>query len=206
MLPQAPDESNEYAKLGSHVHDLLERRDQVLDDQLGEHGTSIDELWPPGGLHEVLVWYDPVTRDSGYRPKGAGKHRDYSGFPDTTLVGTIDHVNPTLGTCDDLKTGYTPPPPDTLQLGLASVALAKGAGLTKVHASITHIRGGRERPKRAEVTHSEAELLGIRKRLDGLYAAHLLNRARVDAGTEPEYNPGRRCRYCRAKPSCPKAV
>lgn len=204
VLPQGPDTPGDAAIRGQAVHAKLEHRDQELEDALQEHGVSLDDLWPEGGVHEALVWYDPVTRQGGYK-KREGEARDYTAFPEGVLVGTIDYLNPTLGMVDDLKTGV-PPAPTSLQLGLASVGLADGAGLGSVTASVTKASlapddgGGlrlRSAPERRSVHHAEAAQ--IKDSLDRLYADHLLNRVRVDRGVAPAYNPSpKNCRWCRA--------
>lgn len=212
VLPQMADETGDAAARGNAVHLHLENRSPELDSALRDQGDSLEDLWPEGGVHEAIVWYDPVTRVGGYK-KRVGAHRDYSEFPEGFLVGTIDYLNPTLGIVDDLKTG-TPPPPTTLQLGLASVALADGAGLHSVTASVTKLslagdpRDGdlalREAPRRAQVHHAETAL--VKADLDRLYADHLLNKLRVSQGAEPLFNPSsRRCRWCRAE-ACPKRM
>jgi len=199
VLPQGEDEPGEAAKFGTSLHTQLENRSQELDDALGEVGSSIEELWPSGGVHEALVWYDPYTRKGGWKAKAPGSHRDYSEFPEHYLVGTIDYINPTLGMVDDLKTGW-PPPPTTLQLGLATVAVCDQNGMRSMTQSVTQFRPGR-RPQRMEL---HAEGAAVKRELDGLVGSHLLNRARVAAGEDPEFNPGKaRCRYCKAREACP---
>lgn len=198
VLPQYPDEPGDAAKAGTEIHTQLEHRSQELDDALGEVGSSINELWPEGGVHEAVVWYDPLRRRGGWKKKAPGSHRDYSEFPPTHLVGTIDYLNPTLGVVSDLKTGW-PPPPTSLQLGLATVAMGDQDGLASTKQNMVQFRPGR----RPSVAEHHAEVAMVKRDLDGLVGSHLLNRARVEAGAEPEYNPGRRCRYCRAAPGCP---
>lgn len=200
VLEQHPDEGSGWAKAGTDLHTQLEHRDPELDEDLGEFGTSLAELWPEGGVHEAIVWYDPYRRLGGWEKKPSGSHRDYSKYPEHYIVGTIDYLNPTLGMVDDLKSGY-PPPPTTLQLGLATVAMCDQDGLKSTRQSITQYRKGR-RPDRRE-THAEGQL--IKKDLDAVYGSHLLNRARVAAGEDPEFNPGKRCKYCHAAPGCPAA-
>lgn len=183
---------------GSRVHKELEDRSPELAERLLEQGDSLEDLWPEGGVHEALVWYDPLSRTAGWEKKPQGTHRDYSKFPAHYLVGTIDYIHPVLGLVDDLKTGVHVPPPTSLQLSVPSVALWKQDGVVNQTASMTQLR-----PKRAAWrnprNHSEETLLGEQKRLDRLYGGYLLNKARVEAGHEPETNPGPgQCKYCRA--------
>jgi hypothetical protein len=206
VLPQESGPESSYAKHGTDVHAQLENRDEELKERLRDEGYEMDELWPEGGVHEAIVWYDPLSQEAGWEKKPQGTHRDYSKFPDHVIVGTIDYLNPTLGMVDDLKTGWNAPPATTLQLGLASVAMSKQSGVKKLTQSITNLRKG-QGPTRKEVNHAEEQLLGTQKTLDRLYGAHLLNRARVAAGHEPDYNPSKaNCKYCAAKKACGKAV
>lgn len=193
------------AHVGTSLHDELENRSERLAGLLALHGMTIEELWPASGLHEVQVWYDPIFRAGGYRPKSHRSHRDYEGIG-AELVGTIDYLHPALGTVDDLKTGF-PPSPETLQLGLAVVALWDQDGpFEHITASITGIRVNKHtisRPKRTELVHDRASVEAIRCRLDAMYARHLHEQERFRAGAEVSRSPSSwACRYCVAGPGC----
>lgn len=196
------------ARIGTSLHDELENRSEKLAQGLAPHGLTIEDLWPASGLHEVQVWYDPSTRLGGYRVRGVRDHRDYSGLPEAALVGTIDYMHPGLGTVDDLKTGY-PPRPDTLQLGLAVVALGDQDGpYEHITASITGIRVNKwslGKPRREELVHDRDGIERIRCKLDALYAGHLVEQEKYKehgAGVL-SYGPSSwACRYCSAGPGC----
>lgn len=204
VLPQREDKPGAAAVYGSKVHKELEDRSPELAERLLEQGDSLEELWPEGGVHEALVWYDPISRQAGWEKRPEGSHRDYGKFPEHYLVGTIDYLNPDLGICDDLKTGIYPPPPTTLQLALPAMAMWKQDGAKSQMASITQLRPKRPAYRNTR-NHSEETLLEEQRRLDRVYSAHLLNKARLDAGHEPETNPSRvACRWCKAV--CDKRV
>ncbi len=196
-LPQGEDRPSREAKHGTAVHAQVENRKPTaaFTDQ-----EEFDAWYPPEGLREVVVWYDPRTRTGGYEKQTAG-HRNYAAYPPSAIVGTVDFLHPEEGWVDDLKTGSHLPPPTSAQLGLPALAMAIQDKRKVVRASITHLprRAPREKA-RDEHAWTQLELNLFRGRLDSLRAAHLLELERdVSAMT---LRPGPHCKFCRAV-GCP---
>lgn len=203
VLPRSVVAEGSAAAHGRRVHKKLETGEPIT-------GLSEEqrELWyPPGGEHEIQVWYDPVTRASGL--DRAHKGRDYSWAPPHWIVGTVDYIHPSfrppgLADCvlvDDLKTGLRQRT-DTLQLGLGAKGAVGHYLGAKLVVSITHVprSGGPATREYREI--GPIDMAEIQETLDNLYALHLIEKERLACGANRVYK-GSHCKYCPAKKGCP---
>lgn len=196
-LPQGELGDTREARHGTKAHADLEagRVLPAFQDELEQLAW-----YPVDGLHEVVCWYDPATKEAGWEQQTGG-HRDYDRFPTTAIVGTVDFLHPQLGWVDDLKTGSWVPAPSCDQLGLAAVALAHQNQIKVVRATITHLpRRYPTQKVRHEYTWSPLDLGRMRARLDGMRAGHLLELER-QVGVKT-LRPGDHCKFCKSA-GCP---
>lgn len=206
VLPRHVVAEGTAATHGKRVHKRLELS-QALPGLAPEQQL---EWYPPGGHHEVQCWYDPVARTAGV--DFSHKDRDYGWAPDHWVVGTVDFVHPGFMLAgrrvllvDDLKTGAYPPSTATLQLALGAtgsiLGLEAGQGLP-CFVSITHVpRSGT--PSRTYQEFTPLHMAEAQEKLDTMYARHLLEKKRLDAGSVSVYK-GSHCRYCQCKKTCPE--
>lgn len=206
VLPRSVVAAGTAAAHGRRIHKKLEIGEPIA----GLSAEQRAEWYPPGGEHEIQVWYDPLIRTAGV--DRAHKGRDYSWAPPHWIVGTLDYLHyrfewkkdQHVVLVDDLKTGV-PPAMDTLQLGLGALSVSKSSDL-QVVTSITHVPRTRSAGEpTATRTYREIgpiDMAEIQETLDNLYALHLIEKERLAVRANRVYK-GSHCRYCPAKKGCP---
>lgn len=166
-----------------------------------------DRYWPPSGHHEVILWYDPVTRDAGMQPPGdwLGPLDKFAGVPRSACFTIADYVSLDPAWNDDLKTGYMPTPPfQSPQLWLGGLVLSLLLSQPSVLMSVTKIPRYpmTERPSRMTATTTAEGLKKFERRIWEAYANYLLAQDREQAGAEQETRAGDWCKWCMSKGLC----
>lgn len=220
VLPRSVVPEGRAATHGRVVHSQLENGEPIA-------GLSDEQRvawYPPGGHHEVQVWYDPLTGSAGVHGGGL-QHREYSWAEPHFIVGTLDYWHPEYQTppsqevvereheadadtgcrplVDDLKTGL-PVPTDTLQLGLGALGIAGETGATEILTSITHVPRWGGPPRRDYRLLGPTDLDYLRETFNAMRARfHLDGERLVRHGADSvPVRPGRHCKFCPARKGC----
>lgn len=217
---------NEAAERGSQVHEYIasvlsgERTVSPEDEKAAGlcariSDQDLDDVAAPAGEHktalhvETAMYLSPTTLTGVPGEVGlleGDHHRDYSGAPEGSLVGTADAVavEEDRVRVTDWKTGQSPwlswevPDPATsYQLRFLGLTAARAFGKELATVQIARIAAG------GEITVRAAEL--SLQDLEEIAADLQRVAARVEEGRagDPEYRPGVQCRYCPAFSRCP---
>ena len=163
-----------------------------------------NKLYPAKGHHEVVGWYDPISKECGLKFPPADpklrRHRDYAGIPEHCIVGTIDyHTELKSGKwwIDDLKTGAKLflPEPDSEQMYFGAMVL----NTVKRQPVISTITWWPQYPldqlpDRQKVEFQDKHLLVFRDKLDKMYDLY------VKKVNTQKRNSG--CLFCKSAGSC----
>lgn len=167
-----------------------------------------ERYWPsPPGHHEIVLWYDPVTRDAGMEHPGdwLGPLDRFANIPKTACFTIADYVSLEPGWVDDLKTGYQPTPPyQSPQLWLGALVLSLLLSQDSVAMSVTKIARYpmHSMPERLTAHTTAKGLRAFERRVWEAYANFLLAQDRERAGARQETRAGEHCKWCMSKGLC----
>jgi len=206
-LPAVYAPSSPEAVAGTEAHEVMEHATAGSEQAVDELGWDPRAVLPAGRHEtEAAYWYNPVT-DTGGRLLAKG--RDYARAPEGAIPMRLDVV--TFGddghiTITDWKTGERFISPETLQLTVAALAVARAHGVDVVTVQIAQGTIGvppKVRPRTLDVFDLDAAADQMRRIWERIVEA----RALVMSGRMPDVYPSEdACRYCPCWSSCPAHV
>lgn len=212
-LPQIRQQSDA-ADYGTGVHAFLKRVEKVgREGALSEIAADVshrdlceqlplDEL-PKGGRREIAFARNRVT--GAVRILGEGEHRDYSNVTPEEDCGTADLVGSKdgRGVVKDWKAGrYVGNPATAGQLLFFGLCVLEIAEVDEVEVAFIYLRDdGTFYEDRAVV--DRFDLAAFAEKLRELPRRIEAERAKIDAGKQPDVSNGPWCRFCPAAAACP---
>lgn len=192
------------SRLGTAVHgacetgkldesNLTERQVEIAKGMHGQFRKWV-AAYPSTWRHEIALYYDPETGDAGELTRTS--HRDYSSAPSGAVCATIDLVSDGRFDFVDIKTGYSPDPPDKSdQMRLVGLMLGKIRKKPAVECGILVLR---ERDHTLmPATFSEMTLDPVESEVQRVHLA-------IKDRKGP--TPGAHCRRCPLREVCPSST
>lgn len=165
--------------------------------------------YAPGARIEIAMAHNGETGECVIL--GEGLKRDYQITDQRLTPLTVDAAIPGFRSCEifDLKTGKTPvpPPAENPQLLHGALCASETIAPQATHFVVgLHTTKGTGKNLRVETEAAVVDRFDLEEYEQQVVRAQkkaLRVVQAIEAGEDPEVNPGAHCKYCDAKPACP---